>query len=93
MQSHEAGQSTGGRGCQRECLQDPGRSGNAPEGQVVVDSGRGLVGRWRCGARAGIRAATWRRDGYVGAEVAVQILPEEGDNSASAAPGGASEKI
>jgi hypothetical protein len=58
MQSREAGQSIGGRGCQRECLQDPGRPGNAPEGQVVVDPGRSLVGRWRCGARAGSRAAT-----------------------------------
>jgi hypothetical protein len=53
MQSREAGQSIGGRGCQRECLQDPGRPGNAPEGQVVVDSGSSLVGRWRCRARAG----------------------------------------
>jgi hypothetical protein len=89
MQSREAGQSIGGRGCQRECLQDPGRPGNAPEGQVVVDSGRSLVGRWRCGARAGSRAAMWRRGGCVGAEVAVQKVPKTGDNSASAALGGA----
>jgi hypothetical protein len=89
MQSREAGQSIRGRGSQRECLQDPGRPGNAPEGQVVVDSGCSFVGRWRCGARAGSRAAAWRRGGCVGAEVAVQKLPEAGDNSASAAPGGA----
>jgi hypothetical protein len=39
VQSRKAGQCIGGRGCQRECLQDPGRPGNAPEGQVGMDCG------------------------------------------------------
>jgi hypothetical protein len=80
MQSREACQGCGCRGRQRDCLQDPGRPGNAPEGQVEVHSGRGLVGRWRCRARGAGRATTGRRGGCVGAEVAIQKVPEAGDN-------------
>jgi hypothetical protein len=42
---------------ERESLQDSGFPGNAPEDQVMVNSGSSLVGGWHGGARSGGGAA------------------------------------